>query len=156
MPVVTQSGNLLSSSSAVQYQWYLNNIAISGATSQQYLAMLSGDYYVVVTDAGGCTAASLVKRVSLVGIEENENELSFSIFPNPARDHFSITIFAIKPMDLTLSLYDAIGNRIYFDFFSMNSTKEVFYYNVEDLSNGIYFFRVESDSHRWIKPLLKD
>jgi hypothetical protein len=46
----------LTSSSATGNQWYLNGNAISGATSQQYIASAAGSYTVGVT-ASGCSSA---------------------------------------------------------------------------------------------------
>jgi hypothetical protein len=45
----------LTSSSATGNQWYLNGNPIGGATSQQYIATVSGDYTVTDT-ASGCTS----------------------------------------------------------------------------------------------------
>ncbi|MFC2172919.1 hypothetical protein ACFLU6_09865 [Acidobacteriota bacterium] len=40
------------------YQWALDGIDISGATSEDYVAVASGDYTVTVTDANGCVWTS--------------------------------------------------------------------------------------------------
>lgn len=45
------------------FQWKLNGSSISGATQQQYLATVSGDYTVVVTNALGCSGESLPTTV---------------------------------------------------------------------------------------------
>jgi hypothetical protein len=61
MPVATisASGDTLLSSPAASYQWNLNGTAIQGATAQRYIAVLSGNYTVTVTDANGCVATSI-------------------------------------------------------------------------------------------------
>ncbi|HEX8514580.1 MAG TPA: PKD domain-containing protein [Bacteroidia bacterium] len=57
-PVITLSGNQLSTNTvASAYQWYRNNVIISGATSASYTATLTGTYKVVVSN-GNCTATS--------------------------------------------------------------------------------------------------
>lgn len=40
------------------YQWMNNGVNIPGATSQNYTATITGDYTVVVTNAGGCSGES--------------------------------------------------------------------------------------------------
>ncbi|HEX2684211.1 MAG TPA: PKD domain-containing protein, partial [Ferruginibacter sp.] len=40
----------------VNYQWYLNNVLIPGATTYQYIATQLGNYSVSITDSHGCHA----------------------------------------------------------------------------------------------------
>ncbi len=40
------------------YQWFRDGMLISGATTQNYTASVSGDYTVIVTNAGGCSGVS--------------------------------------------------------------------------------------------------
>jgi hypothetical protein len=65
-PTITPSGPTtfcgggsvtLSSSSASGNQWYLNGNPMGGATGQQYIATVSGNYTVTVTDGNSCTSA---------------------------------------------------------------------------------------------------
>jgi len=66
-PTITTTGSttfcaggnvLLTSSAASGNQWYLNNTAITNATSSTYTASAAGSYTVQVTDGNGCTSAS--------------------------------------------------------------------------------------------------
>ncbi len=43
----------------VQYQWFLNGVAVSGATLSTYNTNLPGNYSVNVTNSNGCSATSL-------------------------------------------------------------------------------------------------
>lgn len=57
-PVITLTGNQLSTAVvATSYQWYKNNIAISGATASTYSITQEGMYKLKITD-GGCSAFS--------------------------------------------------------------------------------------------------
>lgn len=67
VPVITPAGALnfctggsvvLQSSTALNYQWYLNNTIIAGATQQNYTATQAGSYTVKIKD-GPCTSTSL-------------------------------------------------------------------------------------------------
>lgn len=62
-PVITQVGMQLQSSAAIQYQWYLDDTLIPGATAREYIAQRSGLYYVKITDSNGCTADSDPMRI---------------------------------------------------------------------------------------------
>jgi hypothetical protein len=59
-------GNVtLTSSSASGNQWSLNGSPIGGATAQQYVAAVAGDYSVTVTTSGCSSAASAVTTVTV-------------------------------------------------------------------------------------------
>lgn len=56
-----QGGSVvLSSSSATGNQWYVDNVAISGATSQTYTATIAGTYTVVTTNIYNCSSPASV------------------------------------------------------------------------------------------------
>ena len=49
---------LSTTSGSYVYQWYKNNAAISGASTYTYTAKTTGDYFVTITNAAGCSVAS--------------------------------------------------------------------------------------------------
>jgi hypothetical protein len=53
-PIITISGDTLSASGSVAYQWYLNGTAIANANSATYIADIVGSYTVYGTDSLGC------------------------------------------------------------------------------------------------------
>lgn len=58
----------LSSSSATAYQWYKNDVAISGATSQTYNSNTAGTYTVSVGNGNGCLVRSTQSAVITLGL----------------------------------------------------------------------------------------
>lgn len=54
IPVITNNANVLSSTAATTYQWYMNGQKINGATSINYTATKNGIYVVRITDNNGC------------------------------------------------------------------------------------------------------
>jgi hypothetical protein len=58
----------LTSSSATGNQWYRDNNLLSGATAQQYVATITGDYTVRVTDGNGCTGSSAATTVTVTAL----------------------------------------------------------------------------------------
>lgn len=58
-PVVSLSGTTISTTNNyLSYQWYNNNVLISGATLFQYTLSQSGQYTVMVTDSNNCKGIS--------------------------------------------------------------------------------------------------
>lgn len=63
-----QGGNVIinaNTGTGFTYQWQLNNGNISGATSANYTANAAGDYRVIVTNSGSCSATSTVVSVTV-------------------------------------------------------------------------------------------
>ncbi len=59
IPVITLVGGSLMSTSAMNYQWFLDGAPISGASQQSYTPTVAGMYTVRTTDANGCVGFSL-------------------------------------------------------------------------------------------------
>lgn len=57
--------NFTTNTGSFTKQWYKNGVAISGATASNYTATSAGDYFVMLTDANGCTVKSLTKKVTI-------------------------------------------------------------------------------------------
>jgi len=69
----------LKSTSASSYQWYLNDVAIAGATNQNYRPSTNG-MYKVVTKLGSCTSDSDSRLIIATPIEEAQpKEISLRI-----------------------------------------------------------------------------
>ena len=73
-PVINVNGNtiicsgassLLTASSGIGYQWYMNNAAIAGANSQNYYASTGGTYTVAVTNNNNCTSTTTGIAITL-------------------------------------------------------------------------------------------
>ena len=75
LPVVTLTGTttfcagsstLLSGSSGGSSQWYLNGVAIAGATSSTYTATTAGIYNMIKTNLSGCSDSAAVGKTITV------------------------------------------------------------------------------------------
>ncbi|MEI6143028.1 MAG: T9SS type A sorting domain-containing protein [Mariniphaga sp.] len=90
------------------YQWYKNDIPISGATKQYYQEVggLKGNYYVKVTTADGRTGYSKGMQITLTG-------KSLVVYPSPTpnRQEFNIEINALESdlLDAKLSVSTMTG-----------------------------------------------
>lgn len=88
MPTITQAGSTLSiPGTYASYQWYLNTVAIGGATTNTYTPSLTGSYRVRVTDMAGCTSFSAGYSVFTTTGVADINTGSVRVYPNPADDH---------------------------------------------------------------------
>ncbi|MPM18392.1 hypothetical protein SDC9_64801 [bioreactor metagenome] len=108
---ISDNGGILTSSSAFGNQWYEQTSGvIVGAIGNTFTPMTDGIYYVVVTDANGCTSTSNVIEYFVESISENVGDV-LSVFPNPAKDNLNIT-FGKAIHDGTLRIENAIGELV--------------------------------------------
>lgn len=138
IPFVTYNNNLLSSTPASSYQWYLNGNTIAGATTQNYTPTQNGNYYVVTTENGCPSANSNTVTVLNVGVEDLA-KLNIHVFPNPTSNF----VF-INSSTTALSRYelvDHIGSVIYGEKLSALDHR----IDVSSLAVGVYYLRVEFD-----------
>lgn len=129
-PVISQSGNVLTSSASAGNQWYLNGTAINGATGHTYTATQSGTYTVVVTESGCTSDASAAQNVIVAGISTIAPE-GISIYPNPATNMIMVTGMHINtPIEIT----DLLGKVV----LHLKATSENQSVNIEGLAPGMY------------------
>jgi hypothetical protein len=114
IPTVSESGGILTSSTATSYQWYVDGVAIAGATSQNYTPTASGVYVVKVTDSVGCIyeySLGYVFTMAATGIEQNKLS-SVNIYPNPSSGIFNIDNSMLEGTTYDISVFDSFGKLI--------------------------------------------
>lgn len=144
--IITQIGNTLSTISGDTYQWFLNHIAIPGATNQSVQITAQGIYSVFVTFANGCSATS-DDFPYFVTIEEwfaNENAL---IVPNPNNGTFELQLnMPIETLNKIHSwtLYSVTGAIIEEHLEFEAETSQMI--TIEQLAPGIYYLQLSTES----------
>jgi Secretion system C-terminal sorting domain/SprB repeat len=153
-PTITQSGSVLTSSSATGNQWYLNGTAITGATGQNYTFTANGTYTVVVTTGGCASATSAPVVITTTGIDEANNPYLFSIYPNPNDGNFTVSFNAAVRSSYKLELYNALGQIIYRDDvtdFSGVYTKKL---SVTEYGKGVYTITLTNAKNETVKRII--
>lgn len=135
VPEVFQYGDSLYTYVGYSYQWYLNGNMVTNATNSFLVVQTSGSYSVEMIDTNGCSSLSEPYTI-WVGVEERD-DLSFSVYPNPARDKLLVSgqgTFDIYLIDMT-------GKEIESWFFQSNTSSM----DISGLSSGVYFLRIDSE-----------
>lgn len=137
-PVISENGGVLSSTSAPNYQWYMNGNLLSGQNLQSLIGIInpSGQYYVAIVSPDGCTSYSNIYQQNAgTGVEELKNQ--FSIYPNPADEsimiHGNATITKIVIEDLN-------GKIV------LEKTNKLQKIDVSNLKKGIYFLKIVTEN----------
>ncbi|MEN9340096.1 MAG: hypothetical protein RIQ62_1408, partial [Bacteroidota bacterium] len=130
-PVITGAGNLLSVTGGpfTTYQWYLNGVAITGATNATYVFTQNGNYTVKV-GKDGCVGESVVYIVKNVGVDDLESQLVV-ISPNPASG--MVQIEGYKPHEIRL--FNSQGQLVL-------QRHEARQFSVSHLASGIYYVQL--------------
>ncbi len=113
-PTITQNGTSLTASLSSAYQWYLNNVAITGATNQNYNPTASGLYQVEAKSSSGCSSKSASFNYLFSSVEPTDpEEISLKIFPVPAVEVLNYSFELSKRENLEISITDVLGQNIY-------------------------------------------
>lgn len=137
---ISANGDTLSTVFASSYQWYFNGNPIPGGTSQTLVASNSGNYYVEVTYANGCTSTSPSLYHSMTAI----NKLALGdvkVYPNPAGSQINVSIDGSNSEDLELEIHDQTGRLISEQNFGLTSFVSI---DINSLNPGVYYITLRS------------
>ncbi|RYM32315.1 T9SS type A sorting domain-containing protein [Brumimicrobium glaciale] len=147
-PTIQKLGNSLVSSNAPNYQWYLNDSPINGATEQTYTPLGIGYYSVAIQGADNCKSFSNAIQWTLNLKEEDKSVIT--LYPNPAQNSFFIEVEGtmIKRFEITSTTGQIINNQ------KTNSDK--IKVDISSLSSGAYLIKIETSSGSKVLPFFKE
>lgn len=94
------------------YVWYKDGVEIAGASSFQYEATETGDYYCVITNENNCTRTTAT--ISIINeCREGMAEASMLVYPNPAQSVLNISMSGLTAEVATINLTDITGRVVY-------------------------------------------
>jgi hypothetical protein len=139
-PVIEANGNLLSVASGADLQWQLDGVPIPGATGPTYTPTTTGNYTVLATNAGGCSAVSEPYFFMVSGTSAAASDVRWSIFPNPATENkmFVQVWGSFQPESYVL--FDVQGRRINSGYFTLETSG--LYALPAPLQKGVYFLNI--------------
>jgi hypothetical protein len=136
-PVISQTGNVLNTAASASYQWYNSSTKITGATNQTYTPTTNGQYYVQVTNAGGCSYFSDAFSFTLTAIKEDSRFDGLTFYPNPVINSIHIKF----PKRFDVNFYDISGRKA-IEKLNLEGETEI---DLSTLIRGIYIMRVSSE-----------
>lgn len=111
-PLITFNQGILTTSAGTDIQWYLNDVAIAGATATTYKPTANGIYKVKLKDVNGCLASASYGITILATVADNPFA-TFYAFPNPATDVLHIGIPSqYTALNYRLRITDMQGKEI--------------------------------------------
>ncbi|MFN0189438.1 MAG: T9SS type A sorting domain-containing protein [Bacteroidia bacterium] len=131
--------------------WYRNDTLLTSLNNEDTLYITTGGTYEckVINPNGICpldtTSYRFTYDCGITGIEDNLQDLSLSIFPNPASETITIK-FANKILKEQIEIYSVIGSLTKVMEASGTTTL-----SISDLPNGLYFVRLKNNKQPPLK-----
>ena len=139
---INQSGqlyiiaNVFGGINPVTYSWS------TGETTQTITPPGNGTYWVLVTDANGCTSDTAYYNVTFFPSNIfDAQESNLVVFPNPSNGEFTIEI-ATSIKDYTIRIIDILGNLVYDNNLSSNMQNNNIKVDLSNSVKGIYFLEI--------------
>ncbi len=137
VPTVIFVDGSLTSSVALNYQWFKDDVLLSGANQQTLALTSNGSYHVVVTGSNGCSSRSATSNVVSLAIDKVAATAKVMVFPNPIGNQFTIE----SSQAGSYQLVDITGQRILKGDFARGATAV----QVHELACGVYQLLIQSE-----------
>lgn len=149
LPELTFTGDTLGTSvTYAGYQWYRNGYPLAGATQSIYIASMSGNYKVEVTDEHGCTGSSNEVYHVYSSVHALVGALpGYTVVPNPNGGQFAFRLRNPLPGDVWLTLVSPNGQMLEQHVLHPSYGPMEALFDVRHLSKGIYFLKVQTGQH---------
>ena len=137
----------LTSSAATGNQWFLNGVAVAGATGQTYVVSTqaqNGTYTVVTTLTGCPSAPSAGQLITVTGVAADALEAAVQLYPVPTLDGWLTLETAELTTATPATVFDATGRRVWTALLPAGSTRHVL--DVRPLPVGVYWLRLTTPS----------
>ncbi len=157
-PNVSINGFILTSSGTnVTWQWYLNGVAIVGATSQSYTVTQNGNYTVVTTNTAGCSSEiSAPISITTVAVE-NALSLGINVYPNPLGEEALQIVFENASLNhCSVEIIDASGKSIFSESIKNIAQNQVLSFDLNGIASGVYFVKITTEKGNQITKLVKN
>ncbi|MBO3116246.1 T9SS type A sorting domain-containing protein [Winogradskyella sp. DF17] len=142
-----------------QYQWFKDNVAISGANASTYVINNaqetdSGIYYCEITNPilPGLTIARAPITLLIDASLSMDTEQNFNLilYPNPSKEWLNIQFGETLEKGL-LSIYDVNGRLIQ----QKEVSGDTLLLNIENLNSGMYILSIEEQNSKVVKRFMK-
>jgi len=121
---------------------YVNCIPIGFVDSLQIIMESSDSYINGKRKTPGYFSIDHLTTTNNVGINELENVVNITIFPNPTNQNLTINYSLLSDISLTINVIDISGKEVISTNTSNQTGNNKFQLNTENLEAGIYFLNI--------------
>jgi hypothetical protein len=153
-PNFAVSNDTLISNAPAGNQWYLENILVTGAIEQRYIASESGNYSVTVTLNGCSSEMSNPVYVTINGIGDSETDQNATIFPNPTTGEFNVNIPSMKNGEFTMKVVNNTGVILISSKYTFAGFETKYPVDISQLANGTYTLLIQQHNKTITRKLV--
>ncbi len=155
-PSIATARNILTSTKAKKYQWYLGSSLLNKADSQSYVPLVNGSYKVAIIDSNGCSATSSAFAYTFTGISSISSLANtYRLYPNPVASAQSE--FYIEGTDLskamTVEIRDLKGRILSIQNYTPAARQTV---SLNGVSQGMYLISIKTADYQQTIRLIKE
>lgn len=150
-PELIVTDNTLSTPTpAKSYQWYLNGLAIPGATDNYIIMTDIGEYSLHITDINGCQGSATYQVTDRFEMQT----LQYAVYPNPTAGKLTIDAARLSNQIVSLSVIDALGKKVIQT--EQQSAVGRFDLQLEYLPAGVYTLQIIAQEGNIIHKVMKE
>jgi len=145
IPTISVENGVLISSLSYGNQWYLDDVALLGATEQTFIPAEEGTYS-VKSVVGACSASSSSYTTAIKDLNE---VVDIQIMPNPTNGIITISAASYEET-LNVEVRDILGKKLYQTQF--NQLTQI---DLSGYANGMYFINLQSENYSASYKIMK-
>lgn len=147
IPLITQTGDTLRSSSPIGNQWFKDGVELPGETNQKLIVIRSGNYEVGVTLGSGCSSKSNTYNAIKTDIPIIQTvDFTCKVYPNPNNGMFAVELESKKSEVFVLELLTSDGKSVIKKSFNHPSGNQRISFGITSLANGNYYLQIQHGS----------
>ena len=155
-PVITQNGNVFTSSFDDGNQWYRSGTLLVDSTNKTCTAIYSGTYQTIVNDvATGCQLPSnSIPFVSTGTTNVSGASIGLTVSPNPNDGVFLLQFYMTTQDNTSVILLNTLGQKVYEEdnpHFVGTYSKTI---NLGGLASGMYVLKIIHGNSTYIRKIL--
>jgi len=148
IPVITQNGDILRSSSPIGNHWFKDGVELLGQINQTLSLTNSGIYTVSVTLGSGCSRESKTYNAIKTDVPIIQTaDFICRVFPNPNNGMFTVELESDHPYVFGLELFSSNGRSIVNKTVNYTSGIQHIPFGKSSIAKGVYYLQINFGSN---------
>jgi len=153
-PIISQNGNLLTSTVENYYQWYFYDTLLNGANNQNYTVINQGTYFVEVTNQYGCSAISDSIYVLISSLSDLQTSNNVLLYPNPTSGLISLSFNVKNESNVNIKIFDNLGQLMYNKAYKNVNNRFLENIDLSEFKKGIYSISINVHNKIFTKHIV--